>query len=72
VSAELCCGGYCRRKHPPRLMRGGLTGRWYIVTRYKDLGDGNYEATEKHELDAKSVQYLNAMAEVYAASTGAR
>lgn len=31
-------------------MRGGLSGRVYVVTRYRDLGDGNYEALEKYDV----------------------
>lgn len=37
-------------KQPPRLMRGGLTGRVYVVTRYRDLGDGRYEALAKFDV----------------------
>lgn len=38
------------RQQTPRLMRGGLSGRVYVVTRYRDLGDGNYEALEKYDV----------------------
>ena len=31
----------------PRLMCSPITGNVYIVTKYKDLGDGNYEAIDK-------------------------
>jgi hypothetical protein len=33
------------------LSRGGFSQRWYAVTRWKDKGNGLYEAIEKHELD---------------------
>lgn len=34
----------------PMLMRSGLTDRLYIVTRYKDRGEGRYEAVTKYEV----------------------
>lgn len=37
-------------KQPPRLMVGGLTNRVYVVTRYRDLGDGCIEALEKFDV----------------------
>jgi len=37
-------------KQQPRLMRGGLSGRIYVVTRYRDLGDGLIEALEKYDV----------------------
>lgn len=46
-----CCSAHnCRRKQPIMLSRGGLSQRWYAVTRWKDRGDGLFEAIEKHEL----------------------
>lgn len=62
---ERCCGGRCRRAQPPMIMRGGLSDRWYVVLRYKDLGDGNFEAIEKHELHPESVRQLDAMLAAY-------
>lgn len=61
MSDEICCGGRCRRKTqpPPMLMRGGLSQRWYVVLRYKDLGEGRFEALEKHELAADSAAQLD-------------
>lgn len=38
------------RKQPPKLVRGGLTGRVYVLTRYKVRSDGGYEAIEKHDV----------------------
>lgn len=37
-------------KQDPRLMRGGLSGRVYVVTSYRDLGNGNVEALVKHDI----------------------
>lgn len=37
-------------KQQPRLMRGGLSGRVFVVTRYKDLGDGLIESLEKFDV----------------------
>lgn len=34
----------------PRLLRSGLTGRVYVVTRYKELGDGRFESLEKFDV----------------------
>lgn len=49
-----CCGEYkCRRQQPIMLSRGGFSQRWYAVTRWKDKGNGLYEAIEKHELPAE-------------------
>ena len=38
------------RAQQPRLMRGGLSGRIYVVTRYRDLGGGAVEALEKYDV----------------------
>lgn len=37
-------------KQTPRLMRGGLSGRVYVVTKYKDLGNGSVESLEKYDV----------------------
>lgn len=37
-------------KQEPRIMLGPLTGRIYVATRYKDLGDGKWEALEKYDV----------------------
>jgi hypothetical protein len=65
VTAERCCNGTCRRKAspPPMVMRAGLTGTWYIVMRYKDLGEGRFEALEKHRLAENSARQLEEMRE---------
>lgn len=35
---------------PPRLLQGGLSGRIYIVTKYRQLPNGTVEATEKFDI----------------------
>lgn len=37
-------------RKPPLLLRGGLTGRVYIVTAYTDHGDGRIEARTKYDV----------------------
>lgn len=34
----------------PRLMRGGLSGIVYVVTKYNDLGNGSIEAIVKYDV----------------------
>lgn len=34
----------------PKLLYSEMTGAVYIVTNYKDLGNGNYEAHTKHDV----------------------
>lgn len=60
MSDERCCNGTCRRKAspPPMVMRSGLTGTWWVVMRYKDLGEGRFEALEKHRLADDSARQL--------------
>lgn len=38
------------RKHPPKLVRSPLTGRVYIVTRYKVLDGEKIQAQEKFDV----------------------
>lgn len=45
-----CCGGRCRRKQAILVRQGGLSGRWYAVTRYKRVDDTIVEAQEKHDI----------------------
>lgn len=45
-------------KQQPRLMCSGLTNRVYVVTRYKDLGDGRIEAIEKYDVTEDFVALL--------------
>lgn len=37
-------------RKPPLLLRGGLTGRVYVVTAYTDHGDGRITAHTKHDV----------------------
>lgn len=37
-------------RKPPLLLRGGLTGRVYVVTSYTDHGDGRFTAHTKHDV----------------------
>lgn len=37
-------------RKPPLLLRGGLTGRVYVVTSYTDHGDGRITAHTKHDV----------------------
>lgn len=49
-----CCSEYkCRRKQPIEIQRGGFSGAWYAITRYKRSGENGLriEAIEKHQLD---------------------
>ena len=34
----------------PRLAYSKMTDRWYILTRYKELGDGRYEGQTKYDI----------------------
>lgn len=34
----------------PMLMQSGLTGRVYVVTSYKDLGEGRIEASKQYDV----------------------
>lgn len=37
-------------KQEPMLMESGLTGRVYVVTSYRDNGDGTFTAREKFDV----------------------
>lgn len=34
----------------PMIMYSDMTDRWYIVTRYKDLGEGKFRAQTKYDV----------------------
>jgi hypothetical protein len=38
------------RGGPPRVLRSPMTGTWYVVTSYRDLGEGRFAASEKREV----------------------
>jgi hypothetical protein len=45
-----CCAEYgCRRRQPIEIQKAGLSGIWYVITRYKRDGT-RIEAQEKHQL----------------------
>lgn len=52
----------------PRLLEGGLSGAIYVVTRYKDLGEGRWEASEKFDV---TDDFRALAAEVWASGYGA-
>lgn len=57
-----CCNEVgCRRARPMMLMRSDLTGTWYVVTDYQDLGDGHYCAKAKHRLPDNTQEQLESM-----------
>jgi len=45
------------------LMRGDLTNRWYVVTRWKERAGkpGFYEALQKHALSEETSRALDAL-----------
>jgi hypothetical protein len=34
----------------PMIVYSEMTGRWYVATRYKDLGNGDYIASTKYDV----------------------
>jgi len=49
------------RGGPPRVTRSPLTGTWYVVSAYHDLGGGRFAATQKREVhpdDAAGLERL--------------
>jgi hypothetical protein len=41
------------------ISRGDFTGLWYVVTRWRDKGNGHYVAAEKHALPENYQRQLN-------------
>lgn len=55
-----CCNELgCRRSKPIKVMQSGLTGVWYAVTDYVDLGDDRFEAKAKHKLPPDNQRELS-------------
>jgi len=55
----LCCDDYkCRRKKPILVRQGWLSKAWYVVTDYKDMGNGSICATTRHEVTEDFNAYL--------------
>lgn len=47
------------RGGPPRVLRSGMTDTWYVVTSYRDLGEGKFIASVKrpvHKDDAVGLE----------------
>lgn len=54
-----CCDDYkCKRTKPILVRQSELTGCWYVVTAYKDEGNGIICATTRHEITADFSEYL--------------
>jgi hypothetical protein len=45
-------------KQTPRLLKSELTDIWYIVTKYKDLGNGHFRAIEKFEIIKEDLEAI--------------
>lgn len=50
LSVAVTAGTSPMDKQPPRLMQGGLSGRIYVVTKYRELGNDSVEALEKFDI----------------------
>ena len=42
----------------PKLMKSELTGVWYIVTNYEDLGNGHFRAIKKFEISKEDLEAI--------------
>jgi hypothetical protein len=60
VSAAKQSGTFVRGG-PPRVLRSVLTGRWYVVTSYRDLGDGRFIASKKREVHPDDEKWLEGL-----------
>lgn len=40
------------------IYRGGFTQTWWCATRWKDLGDGHFEALEKYDVTGQIEEIL--------------
>jgi hypothetical protein len=63
--SECCSQRNCRREQPIRLMRGGMTGKWYFVTDYAEHADGTLVVKMKHDCSQELSEQLDAMHETY-------
>lgn len=46
-----CCNEHgCRRSQPFKLRRGGFSGRWFLVSRYRQRAPEMIESMEKHDI----------------------
>jgi hypothetical protein len=58
-----CTEGRCRRRQPYRIRRGALSGRWYLITRWRVRGSGLssgpvVEALERHDITDELIAAL--------------
>lgn len=54
-----CCGEYkCHRKKPVLVRRAMLSGRWMVVTDYKEMDNGIIRAITKHDVTEDLTGYL--------------
>jgi len=47
-----------REHQVPMIYRGGLSGTWWCATKWKDLGDGHFEAIEKFDVTGQIEEIL--------------
>jgi hypothetical protein len=45
----------------PLITRSPLTGIWYVVSRWREYGEGNVEAIQKREVNPSSAAQLEAL-----------
>ncbi|MFN2591503.1 MAG: hypothetical protein ABR532_01545 [Candidatus Dormibacteria bacterium] len=45
------------------IYRGGLTGTWWCATKWKETGDGHFEAIEKYDITGQMEEILEEAAE---------
>lgn len=58
VIAQMIRAGEKTMKQKPKLMRSGMLDILYIVTKYDDLGKGNFLAKEKFEVTEEELRLL--------------
>lgn len=46
------------KRQVPKLMRSSMLNILYIVTKYEDMGDGNFIAKEKFEVSEEELKKL--------------
>ena len=54
------------RGGPPRVLRSRMTDRWYVVTSYRDLGEGRFIASAKREVHPDDAAGLEAAYQCHA------
>lgn len=61
--------GVLVRGGPPRIIRSALSGTWYVVTSYRDLGGGTFIASAKREIHPDDARDLEALYQRVGATT---